>query len=248
VHLSDRFFFLHLPKTGGWTVRRILLGAKLPHTDLYLNQHAARHEVPARWHDGKQIFATVREPCAWYRSYFHYNVRRDGTMSPFIRELLGDQPFELKRALHAMLFPDPEGPSMRMLGIGRRVGPKLLAERQTGPYSWMVANQLGEAPDAPHPVPGTWLIDTHTLRTGLRQAMKRLDIDLGSALQDVPDDNRNVELIAQGRMLLPYAQDLLEDFDDEMVGWVYEREHAVVELMGYTGPGTPARTPLTVVL
>lgn len=244
MHLSDRFLFLHLPKTGGWTVRRILAGAGLEHTDLHLNQHAALHEISERWRCGKQVIATVREPCAWYRSYFHYNVRRDGTMSPFIRELLGDEPFELKRALHAMLFPDPKGPPMRMLGIGQRASPGLLAERQMGPYSWMVANQLGREPNALHPVPGTWVIDTDSLRTGLQQAMKRLDLDLGPAVEDVPNDNCNVELVAQGRMLLPYERPLLEDFDDEMVGWVYEREHAVVRLMGYTGPGSTARTSL----
>ncbi len=244
MHLSDRFLFLHLPKTGGWTVRRILRGAQLPHIDLHLNQHSALHEIPEHWREGKQVIATVREPCAWYRSYFHYNVRRDGTMSPFIRLLLADKPFELKRALHAMLFPDPDGPPMQMLGIGRRASPKLLAERTMGPYSWMVANQLGAEPDAGHPEPGTWVIDTDSLRTGLRQAMKRLGIDLGTALDQVPDDNRNVELVAQGKGLLPYERPLLKDFDDKMVEWVYEREHAVVQLMGYTGPGTKARTSL----
>ena len=105
MFVADEFLYLHLPKTGGWTVRRILSGAGIGHTDLHLNQHSALHEIPERWRCGKQIIATVREPCAWYRSYFHYNVRRDGTMSPFIAQLLDGKPFELKRALRAMLYP-----------------------------------------------------------------------------------------------------------------------------------------------
>jgi len=242
MHLSDHFLFLHLPKTGGWTVRRILAQAQVPHTDLHLNQHAALHQIPERFREGRQIIATVREPCAWYRSYFHYNVRRDGTMSPFVERLMDGKPFELKRALHAMLFPDPDGAPMQMLGIEQRVSPRLLHERHIGPYSWMVAHQLGAKPNAGYPVPNVWLLETGRLRDGLRVATGRLGIELGEALERVPNDNCNADLIAQGKALIPYERPLTEDFDDEMIGWVYGRDHSVVQLMGYRGPGVEPKT------
>lgn len=239
MYLSDQFLFLHLPKTGGWTVRRILAASGAPYHALTINQHAALHEIPLHLRAGRQIVATLREPCAWYRSYFHYNVRTDGTMSPFVARLMKGEPFDLKTALHAMLFPCPEEEPMQMLGIGHRVHPRDLAERDTGPYTWMAMHQLGEEPHARASKKDLWVIDTGRLREGLEQVFLAFGLE-PRALHETPDDNRNVDLVQQGRRLLPYKGDLSSAFDEEMIQWVYEREAPLVRFMGYRGPETCA--------
>ncbi len=242
-----RFLYLHPPKTGGWTVRRILAAAGLGEVSPHYNQHSALHELEDFLKTDRFTFATVREPCDWYRSYFHYNVRTTGTVSDCIKPLLKGEPFKLKSALFRFLFPHVSMPSrMKLLGVERSFEPGLLRHHQIGPYTWMLLNLLGRKPPNEHRlhVEIDRLIDTAQLRDGLQTVMTELDIDIAGALEQVADDNRNVNLVDQGHVLLPYERPLHEDFDDDMVAWVYQADRLVVDWMGYTGPGSSARTSM----
>ncbi len=73
--LTRHFVFLHIPKTGGNFVRNAIL----PHVpeDWHLRQlepHATFADIPAS-HDALPRVAFVRNPYAWYVSWFHFQQR-----------------------------------------------------------------------------------------------------------------------------------------------------------------------------
>lgn len=249
------FLFAHVPKTGGWTVRRILahLGFENHNGHSFsrygfLAQHATLHEISKEVELPPLVFASVREPCEWYRSYFHYNVRADGSMGVHIARLMRGRPFELKRALHAFLFDIPHVRTpFQMLGMKELMPPKLLMEREVGPYTWLVHHQLGEVPHAERCRGGLRLIDTRSLRVGLFEVLEPwLNAGHHEAAALVVDDNCNVDLVATGKRLLPYQRALEQDFDAEMIEWVQVRDRQIHDLMGYAGIGSSARAPVII--
>jgi len=267
MRIHDKFLYLHPPKTGGWTVRRILERAELGELPPGVYQHCSLVDLPLDL--PRFIFATIREPCAWYRSYLHYNCHRDGRFKPGLQAFFGTEPMVLKDALHRMLYPfhhfnrpvplfgipsDGRGPG----GLGRCTG-AFLTSLDIGPYTWMLAQLLsfGGAWKIPaslsSPSPGycptvckhlfdvDLVLDTAAIRSELGTVLERLELDITDALADTADDNVNTDIVAAGRDILPYAGTTAEVFDDEMREWVYHKERHIVALMGYTRPGKPAK-------
>lgn len=252
MRIHDKFIYLHPPKTGGWTVRRILERAELGELPVGMYQHCGIADLPV--HPPRFTFATVREPCAWYRSYFHYNCHRDGRFKPGLQAFFGTEPMVLKEALRKMLSPQGSpDPALPMFGLKTHGGrrqismPTIVAHREIGPYSWMLSQLLN--------VGGAWklpynsnerlfsvdlVLDTAAIRSELGLIMGGLQLDITDALAATADDNVNSDIVAAGRDILPYEGTTAEVFDDEMREWVYHKERHIVELMGYTGPGEPA--------
>ena len=71
--ITDRFIFVHVPKTGGDFIRRICL-RHLPAAAI-VEHHIAKHgpdtEIPAAYADLPR-FALVRNPWDWHVSWYHY--------------------------------------------------------------------------------------------------------------------------------------------------------------------------------
>ncbi len=71
--ITDRFVFIHVPKTGGDFLRRICL-KHLPAESIVAHQiakHGPDTEIPAA-QAGLPRFALVRNPWDWHVSWYHY--------------------------------------------------------------------------------------------------------------------------------------------------------------------------------
>ena len=71
--ITDRFVFVHVPKTGGDFIRRICL-KHLPAAAFVAHQiakHGPDTEIPAPY-DALPRFALVRNPWDWHVSWYHY--------------------------------------------------------------------------------------------------------------------------------------------------------------------------------
>lgn len=251
MRVSPNWLYLHPPKTGGWTVRRILEAARLGELPQGIHQHSALHELRTEFSGRPFIFATVREPCAWWRSYLHYNTDRNGYPKPALRSLIGGARLDLKKALRLLLFPRPGTiEAIPVFGVRTPAPVSALEAHHIGPYSWMLIHMLRIDPVLPDLNSAERLFDVNVVmdtdwcRTGLQVVMSELGYDIQQALQDTPDDNRNEVLTRTGRDIFPYEGTTAEVFDEEMREWVYELEDPIVQLMGYDGPGQWAQRPL----
>lgn len=78
--LCRRFVFVHVPKTGGNFVREVLERHAPPEWQLQrCADHSTYADVPAS-HRGLPMLAFVRNPYAWYVSWFHFQQK---TRDPF---------------------------------------------------------------------------------------------------------------------------------------------------------------------
>lgn len=90
--LSDHFVFVHLLKSGGTFVKRILFdNAPAQWHCVEVGGHPSVDEVPAEYRD-KPFFGFIRNPWDWYVSCYHYfktvdkaplfdQISMDGTLS-----------------------------------------------------------------------------------------------------------------------------------------------------------------------
>jgi hypothetical protein len=76
MYLIDRkVVFLHLPKTGGtWLAETLGRAGCLLRTPANGSGHQGPRSIPAEWPDVPR-FGFVREPLAWYRSWFQFCMR-----------------------------------------------------------------------------------------------------------------------------------------------------------------------------
>lgn len=73
--ITKDFVFIHLPKTGGDFIRTVY-GQNMPEESIIptdLAKHAADHLVPAEYRDLPR-FGLIRNPWAWYVSWYHYHL------------------------------------------------------------------------------------------------------------------------------------------------------------------------------
>ena len=83
---TERFIFYHIPKTGGTWVKVALKEAGVktgavrttggPHPFNLKWAHACPGTVPERSKDGRFSFCFVRQPIAWYTSYWAFRSRK----------------------------------------------------------------------------------------------------------------------------------------------------------------------------
>jgi hypothetical protein len=67
VLITEKFVFVHLPKTGGSFIRQASEGMEV----LTLEPHAGVDDIPPRF-AGLPVFAVIRNPWDWYVSWFHF--------------------------------------------------------------------------------------------------------------------------------------------------------------------------------
>jgi Sulfotransferase domain len=75
--VTDRFVFLHIPKTGGTFIQTILRD-HLPFTPHGLSTHAPHRDLPAEW-QRLPVVCVVRNPWDWYVSWYHWALQRAET-------------------------------------------------------------------------------------------------------------------------------------------------------------------------
>lgn len=155
--LCRRFVFLHVPKTGGNFVREVLERHAPPEWQLQRGaDHATHADVPAS-HRGLPKLAFVRNPYAWYVSWFHFQRK---TRDPFFLQISDGGRLDFAATLRAVFqsggaLEHGEGPFLQslweMLGRGLegcRVGKmetmredllRLLSEVETVPSTLAAA-------------------------------------------------------------------------------------------------------------
>jgi hypothetical protein len=74
VLIGEDFVFLHIPKTGGTFVQRVLV-EHMSHVETGLYTHTPYSEVPAHAR-ALPGFYVVRNPWDWYVSWFHWSSQR----------------------------------------------------------------------------------------------------------------------------------------------------------------------------
>lgn len=123
--LTPHFVFLHVPKTGGTFVRRLLLQhAPAGWGAIEGTAHGGVADIPAPWADLPRL-AFVRNPYAWYVSWFYFQRERDGT---YVRELSDGGRLDFATTMRRALgpsgpFADGDGPFTQAL-LGQ-LGPGL---------------------------------------------------------------------------------------------------------------------------
>jgi len=247
MFIHNLFVYLHLIKTGGWTIRRAFerAGYGSAHPDRH--QHLGIRDLDPDLVGSKLMFSSMRELCAWYRSYIHYNLHADGTVKPIFSYLGLTGAPELKEVLAVLLFPADHGviKPVEVLGIGERMP----AELPYGLYTWCVFRTLA------HHTPMTaehladdlavdLLVDIEALPGVLVDVVERSGMKVGCcekrALQTAHSDNTMDSRLGAKQ----YERPLERDFDTEMVRWVYQRDSGIADLMGYTGPGCTGHAEL----
>lgn len=117
--LTRDFVFLHVPKTGGTFVRRVLLDhAPAPWEVVEARDHATVREIPASYaHLPRLTF--VRNPFSWYVSWYHFHLTR-AERQPFFDDISDhghlDFAATMRRALRpGGVFGDTAGPFLQAL-------------------------------------------------------------------------------------------------------------------------------------
>lgn len=72
--VTDKFVFLHIPKTGGSFIQHAVVDHLLVE-DYRPWTHTPYRDLPARWRH-LAVFCVVRNPWDWYVSWFHYAMER----------------------------------------------------------------------------------------------------------------------------------------------------------------------------
>ncbi len=100
--LTRHFVFLHVPKTGGNFVRRVLVDHAPAEWDVVeAADHATFAQIPAS-HAHLPRLAFVRNPYAWYVSWVHYQQRN---RAPFFLELSDDGRLDFTATMWRALGP-----------------------------------------------------------------------------------------------------------------------------------------------
>ncbi|MGE3172362.1 MAG: hypothetical protein AB7O97_07020 [Planctomycetota bacterium] len=121
--LSDHFVFLHVPKTGGTFVRRILERYAPKSWNVVMgDDHANRDNIPAS-HAHLPILGFVRNPYSWYVSWYHF---QQDMREPFFLEISEDGAL-------------PFGETMRRAILSRE---EILLG--AGPFTQMLQHMFGE--------------------------------------------------------------------------------------------------------
>jgi hypothetical protein len=83
--LSNRFVFIHMPKTGGSFVRELLTHHAPADWQIELHDnHPSIRDIPPT-HKSLPIFGLVRNPFDWYVSWYHYLLKHRG--DPFFDQV-----------------------------------------------------------------------------------------------------------------------------------------------------------------
>jgi hypothetical protein len=140
VLITRHFAFLHVPKTGGSFVRRVLVDRLPPEWFHELpparHQHQGWGELPAAA-DGLPVLAFVRNPWDWYVSWYHYHVQLPSNIArgAFFRTVFGNGSHSFAEAVRNACTGAFDHPDGRILHTAR--------EQNVDFYTARVLNMLG---------------------------------------------------------------------------------------------------------
>ena len=104
--ISDHFVYIHLPKTGGTFIRRMLVNKFLPKTwkaKELKGGHLVISDIPPT-HADLPIFGFVRNPYDWYVSWYYHQKNKD--RSDFFNEVSDNGKKDFKSTMMTMAEMD----------------------------------------------------------------------------------------------------------------------------------------------
>jgi len=231
--VTDRFVFIHLHKTGGQTVNRLITGC-IPNHKL-IGYHYPASEVPAE--DVQlPIVGFVRNPWDWYVSWYAFN-RRPAAMSPLfhvvsaggtanfattVRNLVelgsGSEKSAAHREQLSGILPESLGRG-RGAGLTRSCMDSLVDSGQ-GYLSWLYGRML----DGAHPG-GRQIGRFEDLRSELSRILADLKVPEADAMDALFDSGRR-ENVSQRSHYSHY-------YDDELRNLVASQDAKLIEEYRY---------------
>jgi hypothetical protein len=203
--LSDKFVFIHLPKTGGSFVRELLThyAPAAWHVTLHDN-HPTIRDIPAT-HSDLPIFGLVRNPFDWYVSWYHY--LKQHRSDPFFNHISQQGKLDFKSTIRAAFEVD----------IGAMYGfPCEFSRSPFGCYmNYMFGNDLNRL----------LLGKMETLRGDLRRILKTYDALTETLAQQI--DSFPVVNVSDH---LPYR----DYYDEALKALISSRDREVLERFDYT--------------
>ena len=222
MHTTGRLAYWHMPKTGGFSVYRVLREL----CPGYLKQsgpvrHSPLADVDPALYGGKLLFGTARDPWSWYASLYQHAASGNDGLARLKRWGEGDPSF--KAVLRSWTQPTEDA-------VGDQFGPvwgypenQASALRQDflacglGLYSWMFNHVYG-APALPQV-----FIPTLNLEAGLAD-ITGLPLEKISVVR--------MQNKAQHRPKSAFA-DPRSEFDNEMLDWVEAAEDEGIPTFGW---------------
>lgn len=256
---TERLAYVHTPKTGGsWVTEQLRV---------YLGGYpATRGHLPARCLEAdvvgdRLVFGTIRNPWAWYASWFFHAMRTGTSLRERVAEY-GRGSLEFRDVLYGVTHPSPETTCLteEMAGPGvffRAFAPVETLDFATGDlglYSWTVRNMYrpaagrgvdkGPAVDRNGTLTG-WLADAFLDLPSVRRTLPALAHGVGERARPAkgtkPMPNR-LDCVEINTAKKHGAAYVLEDlYDTEMIEWVRQADSELIEAFGYTGLTSTAR-------
>lgn len=225
--VTDRLLFLHLHKSGGTFVNKLLIHC-VPSSQR-LGYHLPYREAPAKYRD-RPVLGTVRSPWAYYVSWYHFQASRPKPNPLFqicsdhgalgfqatVANLINLSGDERRLALLEESLPE----TYRNVGVNLTkacVGE--LRARAVGFYSFLY-ERLYEGTAQPT------ILRMESLRQELRTALLTLghlpDAGIERFLEEIPPLN-----VSEHAAPATY-------YDEDLANLVAERDRPVIERYGYT--------------
>lgn len=225
--VTDKLLFLHLHKSGGTFVNKLLLHC-VPSAER-LGYHLPYREAPAVYRD-RPVVGTVRSPWAYYVSWYHFQAGQKKRNLLF--QLCSDHgELGFKDTVANLINLSGDEKRLALLEEGlpetyRNVGVNLtkacvgeLRESRLGFYSFLYQRLYAGASE---PI----ILRTERLRDGLRATFLALGILPDPAIERFLEE---IPPLNVSRHDAPSSY-----YDEALAAWVAERERTVIERYGYT--------------
>jgi tetratricopeptide (TPR) repeat protein len=231
--VTERFVFVHMHKTGGQTINRVISNCIDDHR--VIGYHYPIAELPGDA-GGLPVVGIVRNPWDWYASWYAFNKRpnirnqlfevvSDGGSADFrttvtnLAQLGSDTPESADhREKLSQLLPDTLAGN-RAAGLTRSCMQEL-AEADCGYLSWLVSRMLGD-PDSDRLVAGRF--------ENLQEEFLRIMSELGVAEVDA----MRTEFENRARANVSRHSHYSHYYDDALRDLVAARDKSLVEQYGY---------------
>ncbi|NQV05169.1 sulfotransferase family 2 domain-containing protein [bacterium] len=224
--ITEKFVFIHVPKTGGDFIRRVCI-RRLPE-DWLVKTNIAKHgedtDIPEEYRHLPR-FALVRNPWDWHVSWYHYLMgsgrpdhHRDRVreQNPWFVDLTDDFTLDFPATIRNLYQPDPDNPSSRRKLVRRadREGVDLLTLHFRRQLSESIAD-------------GSVTIGRfENLRHDFHDFLSNNDVPL--------TDRFRVELFERPPVNRSKRSRYQEYFDDDLAALLAGRASEIIDAWGYT--------------
>lgn len=209
--------YIHMPKTGGVWMSSYLMAS---HDGRPIGSHGHLPASMLKDHEveGRLLWGTIRDPWSWYLSWYSHqkpDLDNCGGSSEFKDVLMG----ALRR--DPGHYPESSAVMWSISGTSADARNDTYIDGQGGLFTWAFFHAFGDQVKT--------FVDINRMHEGV-------EVLFGSTPDpDQPTNTRNLDL--------PSSPE--EMYDDEMVEAVYQADSHLIEILGYEGPFSALREPVT---